>query len=229
MRRADLILTAIALADITVVVPCHIAVFFLERAVYLASFFDELRLILQERRNRKSHRREMFWQREIHARLAIHLVLTITTRQHRHHQTLDTKTWLDDMRDKFLVRALDDIFHTLVADALDIAQIKIGTVGNSHQFFFANRKIKLDVNRLFAIVRPIRLWHVKFVDRFTRQAQIVQKFVRTRQQLIKRLLPFVGMNEIFDLHLFELATAKNKVARTDLVTECLSLLRQTKG
>ena len=52
--------------------------------------------------------------------------------------------------------------------------------------------------------------------------------MRRRQQLIKRLLPMLGIDEIFNLHLLELARAEDEVARRNLIAKGLALLSDTK-
>ena len=102
----------------------------------------------------------MLWQRQVHPLFTVLLVFAVRARQYRHQRPLDAKRRLDNVRNKFCVRPLDSVFHALATDPLDVHQVKISAVGDAHQLLTANRIIVFDVNRLFAIMRPILRRHV---------------------------------------------------------------------
>ena len=69
VRRADFVLAAVALADVAVVVPCHVAEFFFEQRKHLARLGDQLRLVFEEWRNGDAIRREVrAWPATLRAR-----------------------------------------------------------------------------------------------------------------------------------------------------------------
>ena len=77
-------------------------------------------------------------------------------------------------------------------------------------------------------MRPILCWHVQLVDMLFSQTQFCQKSMRRRQQLVKRLLPVLGIDEILNLHLLKLAGTEDKITRRNLITKRLTLLSDAK-
>ena len=88
---ADLILTAIALADVAVVIEEHIGKNILEHSIHFARLKDKLGFILEEREYRNAYRRHIGLKLKIDALLPTHLVFGVGFRKHGEQRTPYTK------------------------------------------------------------------------------------------------------------------------------------------
>ena len=170
----------------------------------------------------------MLWQGQVHSLFAILFILAVATGQYCHQCPLHTETGLDNVRHKFRIRPLDGILHTLAAGTLNVHQVKISPVGNAHQLLTTNRIIILNVDRLFAVMCPILCRHIELMNVLLFQAQFCQERMCAGEQFIKRLLPILRIDKIFNLHLLKLAAAEDEIARRNLIAKRLTLLSDAK-
>ena len=112
-RRADLVLTAVALADrLRLVVVDHVAVG--QRGVDLAGQRRQ-RVLLAQRQHRHLVRREARVQAQHGARLVVDDVLVVRGQQERGHRAVDAGGGLDDVRHVALVGGLVEVVELLAA------------------------------------------------------------------------------------------------------------------
>src|SRR6266540_671551 len=104
------------------------------------------------------------------------------------------------------------------------AQIEIGAVGDPHQlvplalFLLAFReKTILDVYSALGIMSQFLFWLLIKPQVVCRDAQTGKPIVAGVNPFLMNLLVFAGADEVFHLHLFKFARAKNEVARRDLI------------
>src|SRR3989344_1206426 len=102
VRRAYLILPAVALADVAVVVPHDLRHEFLEHRVHLARFCDEFRLIFEERKDGGFDGCDRLVEFEVRACLPTKLIFRVGGGEQCEQCTVYTERGLDDVRHESL-------------------------------------------------------------------------------------------------------------------------------
>ena len=115
--------------------------------------------------------------------------------------------------------------HILAGSALDVHEVKVGAIGNPHQFFATIGVIKLNIHRALTVMCAVGSGDFVIVDALLGQPNhFFQEAMLFGEQLLKDSLPSIGMDKILNLHLGTLAVTQNEVARRNLIAEGLTLL-----
>ena len=161
-----------------------------------------------------------------HALLAAHLLLEVGVGQEGEQSPIHPGGGLDHVRDHVLLPLLVEVGERLAARLRVLLEIEVGAVRDSHQLAPADRKAIVDVDGAFRVVgqlvpvvlTPPEVLVTQPVAPEPRQAVLDPAVVPV---LVRRspLDAVVGVDEVLDLHLLELARAEDEVARRDLVAE----------
>ena len=115
-------------------------------------------------------------------------------------------------------------------------QIEVGAIGNAHQLvplpllLFALRKEAiLNIHGALGVMRQLFLRLFVKAQVAGRDADIEKPLPARIDPFLVRLFIFAGPDEIFHLHLLELARAKDEIAGGDLVAKRFADLRHTEG
>src|SRR3989344_1952538 len=109
-------------------------------------------------------------------------------------------------------------------------EIEICSVSQPPKFFAAKRIIKFQVNRALAVVSAVADWHFEIVD--AGEAKRLPESVHLGAEKLESFFPFSASwrrDEIFDLHLLELARPEKEIARGDFVAEGPADLSDAEG
>src|SRR2546430_6603937 len=105
-------------------------------------------------------------------------------------------------------------------------EIKVGAISNAHQFvplafivFALREKAILNVDRAFCVMREFFLWLLEESQIRLRDADILKPLIARVNPLLMRLFVFARSDEVFHLHLLELAGAKDKITGRDFVAK----------
>ena len=220
VRRADLVLAAVALADraALVVLGLH------PRAQRGDDLPGDLGLAVlpHERQDGDLHRRQARVQLEHGALLAAELVLVVGVDEERERRAVGARRRLDDVRDVALLRLRIEVLELLAGVLGVLREVEVAAVGDALELAPADREEVLDVGGAAGVVRQL-------VGVVLAQAQVVLAQAEVDVPVVARLLPevvparrLVGRDEELHLHLLELARAKDEVAGRDLVAERLA-------
>src|SRR5690606_13639913 len=99
-RSTYFILTAIALADVAVIVEHNVRNLFLEHGENITCFGDKFGLILQKREDRCTDRGNGRWQFQIDSLFSPKLIFDICRKQNCEKRAVDSKRRLDNMRNE---------------------------------------------------------------------------------------------------------------------------------
>src|SRR5712691_12480347 len=113
-------------------------------------------------------------------------------------------------------------------------QIEIGAVSNPHQFIplpflllaFREKAI-LNINGSLGVVSQLLFRLLIESQIFRRDSDAREPLKAFVNPLLVRLLIFAGTDEVFHLHLFKFARAKDEVAWRDFVAKRFAHLRHT--
>ena len=112
------------------------------------------------------------------------------------------------------------------------AQVVVGAVCHTHElapFAALETKTVLNVDGARRVVRAVVLRNIEPAHVLGVNTQVNKPVPAVFNPCVKVLICFVGVNEVFDLHLLEFAGAEDEVAGGDLVAECLTDLPDTEG
>src|SRR5882724_12914549 len=111
-------------------------------------------------------------------------------------------------------------------------EIKVGAISNAHQFvplpfivFALREEAILNVDRAFCVMREFFLWLLVKPQVRLRDADILKPLIARVNPLLMCRFVFAWFDEIFHLHLLELARAKDEIARRYFVAKRLAHLR----
>src|SRR5882672_1657504 len=111
-------------------------------------------------------------------------------------------------------------------------QIEIGAVGYSHQLvplplllLALGEETILNVYRALGVVGQLLFWLFIQTQIVCRDAETGEPVVAGINPFLMRPLVFAGTDEVFHLHLLELARAENEVAGSDFVAKRFANLR----
>ncbi len=96
--------------------------------------------------------------------VTINVVFGVGGGEDSHNESLNTKAWLNNVGNESFLSALVAIFHVFARFAGDIAEVKIGTIGNAHEFFATNWIIKFNINGTFGIMGAVLRRHFEVVN-----------------------------------------------------------------
>ena len=229
VRRADLVLAAIALADGAGVVVVQHKV----SAQILIDLSCGLGQLLAQRQDRSLIRSQRRMQVQNHAHVVLGLVddlLVIRFAQERQRHTVAAEGRLDDVGDIVLVRFLIEIGQILAGSLLMALEVIIGAVGNAPELApVGERERILNIGRGSGIEGQLRRLMVA-------QAQVLLADAEALEPVHAVVLPVcepfevrAGLAEEFAFHLLKLAGTEGKVARSDLVAERLADLAHAEG
>src|SRR5262249_1417218 len=143
---------------------------------------------------------------------------------------------LDDVRNDVLLALFVEIRQRLAAPLRMLLEIEVGTVGDAHQLAPADGEVVLDVDGALGVVREL----VRLVLAKTEIGVLQAVPPEPREAVLDpAIVPVlvggpavdgvVRIDEVLDLHLLELTSAKDEVARRDLVAERASRLGDPEG
>ena len=228
VRRADLVLAAVALADRAgLVVVDHE---FLGKLVVELHRGTGEHVLLGKRQDRGLEGGEcgVEVQHDAHVVVAL-LVLAddlfiVGVAQDREHAALHAERRLDDVGDVFdhvlaLALAID---HLHAAGVLMLREVVVRAVGNAPELAPAEREEELEVRRCLGVEAQLLGIVVAQAEVLVLQADGEQPVVAERAPVVEPLKVGARLAEELELHLLELAHAEDEVARRDLVAEGLA-------
>ena len=112
------------------------------------------------------------------------------------------------------------------------AQVVVGAVCHTHElapFAALETKTVLNVDGARRVVRAVVLRNIEPAHVLGVNTQVNKPVPAVFNPCVKVFICFVGVNEVFDLHLLEFAGAEDEVAGGDLVAERLTDLPDTEG
>ena len=133
------------------------------------------------------------------------------------------------MRQELLLGLLVEVHQRLAGTLLVHAEVVVGAVGHAFQFLDAEGELVFDVVGPLRVERALAVRHVEDVQLLARDADLTVEVEAGLQPLVGQAHAVVGVAEVFDLHLLELARAEGEIARVDLVAEGLAALRDAEG
>ena len=235
VRRADLILPAIALADGAGLVIVHHEVLGKLVVKLHGGAGEDLLLAQGQNGCLEGGQRGVEVHDHTNIILAV-LVLTdnlfiVSVAQNRQYAAFNAQRGLDDIGDIFhhvlaLALAVDKL---LAADVGVLGQVIVSTVGHAPQLAPAEGEQELKVRGGLGVEAQLLGIVVAEADIFVLQADGQQPVMAERAPIVEPLKVRAGLAEEFQLHLLELADAEDKVARSDLVTEGLTDLTDAEG
>lgn len=218
-RRADLILTAVALADGTGLVKID------HKALRKAVVNLERRAgeLLRKRQHRGLVRRDGRVQAQDDAHvvlLRVEHLLVVRLGEQREHRAVKAIGGFDDERDELLVRLGVEVLHLLTAVFLMLRKVEIRAVVRAVDLAPAEREQELDVARGLRVMREFLV--VVEAQMFGGKTQILKILPAVRLEVVVQLGVRALLAEGLELHLLELDRAEREVARRDLVAERLA-------
>src|SRR5882724_3018068 len=114
-------------------------------------------------------------------------------------------------------------------------EIEVGAIGDAHQLvplplfvFTLRKKAILNIDRALGVMGQLFLWLLVKPQVRIRDADALKPLITGIDPFLMRSFVFTGSDEVFHLHLFKLAGAKDEIAGRDFVTKRLAHLRNTK-
>ena len=159
-------------------------------------------------------------------------ILNVGIDEEGHHGAGQAEGRLDDVGYVAFAAGLIKVFELRVRVLIVHAQVVVGAVCHTHEFApFAALETKtvLNVDGARRVVRTVVLRNIELAHVLGVNAQVNEPVPAVFNPCVKVLICFVGVNEVFDLHLLEFAGAEDEVAGGDLVTERLTDLPDTEG
>src|SRR3989344_2816210 len=89
--------------------------------------------------------------------------------------------------------------------------------------------IEFKIYRPLAVMRAVAVAYFKLMDRLRGNSHGLIERMYALPPHLECALPFRGTYKIFDFHLLEFARTENEIARSNLVAECFSYLRDAEG
>ena len=228
VRRTDLVLAAVALADRAgLVVVDHE---FLGKLVVELHRGTGEHVLLGKRQDRGREGGECGGEGQHDAHVVVALLvladdlLIVGVAQDREHAALHAERRLDDVGDVFdhvlaLALAID---HLHAAGVLMLREVVVRAVGNAPELAPAEREEELEVRRCLGVEAQLLGIVVAQAEVLVLQADGEQPVVAERAPVVEPLKVGARLAEEFELHLLELAHAEDEVARRDLVAEGLA-------
>ena len=228
VRRTDLVLAAVALADRAgLVVVDHE---FLGKLVVELHRGTGEHVLLGKRQDRGLEGGEcgVEVQHDAHVVVALLVLaddlLIVGVAQDREHAALHAERRLDDVGDVFdhvlaLALAID---HLHAAGVLMLREVVVRAVGNAPELAPAEREEELEVRRCLGVEAQLLGIVVAQAEVLVLQADGEQPVVAERAPVVEPLKVGARLAEELELHLLELAHAEDEVARRDLVAEGLA-------
>ena len=221
VRRADLILTAIALADRAGVVEIDHEML----GEHLIDLVGLLGKLLGERQHCALERREH--RVEVHDGAHILLALCIGAEhlgvigfgQDREEQTLHAERRLNDIRDIALICLRIEVIKRLAGGIAVLREVVVGSVGNAPELAPAEREQILKVSRRLGIEAKLLCGVVAQAEILLLQTDLQQEVLAVAAPVLEPFQIGVGLAEEFQLHLLKFADAENEVAGRDLIAE----------
>ena len=234
-RSADLVLTAIALADGSGLVVVHHEVLG-QLVVQLHGRAGE-NLLLAQGQDGRLERRQRGVEVHDHADVVLavliltHDFLIVSVAQDGQHAALHTQRRLDDIGDILhhilaLALAVDQL---LAADVGVLGQVVVGTIGHAPQLAPAEGEQELKVRGSLGIEAQLLRIVVAETEILILQANGQQPVVAEGAPVVEPLQIGAGLAEEFQLHLLEFPDAEDEVARRNLVAEGLADLADAEG
>ena len=224
VRRADLVLAAITLADGTGIVEIDHE-FLLQ---VMVDFLGSRGELLRQRQDGRLVRRKGRVQMQDGADVVVALLVlpddlfVVGIGQEGQERAFDAEGRLDDIGDIARVLLLIEIRQILAGRVLMLRQVIIRAVGNAPELAPAKREQELEVRRRLGI-------EAQLLRVMVAQAKVLLLHAEGEQPLLAEAAP-VGkplevrarLAEELQLHLLEFTHAENEVARCDLVAERLA-------
>ena len=224
VRRADLVLAAITLADGTGIVEIDHE-FLLQ---VMVDFLGSRGELLRQRQDGRLVRRKGRMQMQDGADVVVALLVlpddlfVVGIGQEGQERALDAEGRLDDIGDIARVLLLIEIRQVFAGRVLMLRQVIIRAVGNAPELAPAEREQELEVRRRLGI-------EAQLLRVMVAQAKVLLLHAEREQPLLAEAAP-VGeplevrtrLTEELQLHLLEFTHAENEVARRDLVAERLA-------
>src|SRR6266480_4765358 len=108
-------------------------------------------------------------------------------------------------------------------------EIEVGAISNAHQFvplpfivFALREEAILNVDRAFCVMRELFLWLFVKPQVRLRYTDRLKPLIARVDPFLMRSFVFTGSDEVFHLHLLELAGAKDKIDGRDFVAKRLA-------
>ena len=230
-RGADLVFTAIALADRTGVVKINSKVLgelLPDGHGLVGQLFGQRQYSGLERRKRR-----MQAQHGAHIVLAV-LILAddlfiVSIAQEGEGHAVRAERRLDDVGNILLVGLLIEVLHGDTRGVLVLGQVEVRAVGNAPQLAPAEREQELDVGRGVGVMGQL----LRIV---VAQAEVLILHTERQQPVVAVVLPVLeplevgaGLAEELKLHLLELTGTEGKVAGCNLIAERLAHLADAEG
>ena len=216
---------AVAFANVARIVPSDKGIFVAELLVDFTGFGDEFRFVFEEWRNAEFVGGEVFGEFEDDTLAVVDGFFGVGSSKDGEEKSFDANGWLDDVRDKGSTGLFVAVFHGFAGFFGDVGKVKIGAVGQAHEFFFAVGVIKHKINSAFAVMGAVFGGNFEFVDVVGVQANdVFKKIVLSRAHGLEVFCPGVGCDEIFDFHLATFAVTEDEITRADFVAESFALL-----
>ncbi|EOD65990.1 putative transcriptional regulator [Amycolatopsis vancoresmycina DSM 44592] len=229
VRRADLVLAAVAAAD-------RLGVVEVDVPVLAQGGRDLLRLrgqvgVARQRQHRDLERRqprvELQHHADVGAALGVrHLFLDVGVHQERHHRPADTGRRLDDERPVPLARGLVEERQVLARVVRVRRQVEVGAVRDALELAplltGVEREPVLDVDGALRVVRELFLRVLVVAQVVGLDAEVRVPLRALVDPVLVPALVLARLDEELHLHLLELARPEDEVARRDLVAEGLA-------
>ena len=221
VRRADLVLAAVAFADGARAVEVAHEVF-AELRIDLLRLVGELFL---QRQHRDLDGRDGGMEVQHHSRVALaDLFLRIGVAKEREHHAFHAEGGLDDVGHILLVGDGVGVGEVLAACVDVLGEVVVRAVGDAPKLSPAEREEELEVGRRFGVEAQLFRAVVAQAEFAVVEAEPEQPFVAEFAPIGEPLEVGAGLAEELQLHLLELAHAEDEVAGRDLVAEGFAYL-----
>jgi len=108
-------------------------------------------------------------------------------------------------------------------------EVVVGAVRDTFEFLDAEGKLVFNVVGFLRVKCPLAIRHIEDMQLLARDAHLAVKLQALLEPFVGEPHAVVGMAEILDFHLLELARAEGEIARVDFVAERFAALGDAKG
>jgi hypothetical protein len=185
--------------------------------------------VAQRRASRDLDRRQLGMKAQEDALVAAHLLLAIGVEQEGQQRPIDAGRRLDDERHDVFLALLVEPRERLAAELRVLLEVEVRPVGDAHQLAPAHRELVEQIDGALGVVGQLVAGvlvqlHVRGIQAIAREPRLAVGDPAIVPGLVGRpaIQLLVRVDEELDLHLLELARAKDEVAGRDLVTERLA-------
>ena len=221
-RRADLVLTAVALADGAGLVKVGHKVL----AQHVGDLACLCAQLFAQRQHRSLERRQRRMQVHDHTGvLFVELFFVVCLDDDRQEQTLHAQRRLDNIGHIALAGRLVKVVERLAAGVDVLGQVVVGAVGDAPQLAPAEGEEVFKVGGRLGIEAQLLLLVVAQTEVFGLDMERIEEVAAEAAPVVEPFKVGAGLAEELKLHLLKLAHAENEVAGRDLVAEGFADLR----